>query len=134
MRVMLSALIVLACLWPTSAKAQEQKSQEELKKLYDEAVVQLKAAQDRKNELAAENEKLQARVADLEGRLNQRDIEASEYAERTWSLRARCAAWDRFISRHPDWKARWEAFLAADVLDPFSSTALDTALERPRAG
>lgn len=121
---LLAVLIGLSCLAPRLANAQEQKSPEELNKLYDEAVSQLKAAQDRKNELAAENEKLSARIVELEARLASRDVEAASFAERTWALRAREAAWQRFIARYPEWKVRWDAFLAADLFDPFADRAL----------
>jgi len=53
---------------PTRSFAQDQPNNnpEELNRKYQDALAQLKSAQDRKNELAAENEKLNARIADLE--------------------------------------------------------------------
>jgi len=125
------AIVVSGLMLPTSARAQEQKNPDELKKLYEEAVSQLKAAQDRKNELAAENEKLQARIVELETRLAERNAEAADYAERTWFLRAHLAAWQRFLDRYPDWRARWEAFLAADVFDPLADWPIHNAPPGP---
>lgn len=107
---------------------QETPNPDQLKKMYDDALAQLKAAQDRKNELAAENEKLHAQVADQQKQLTvlgaqveslQRD--AATQASRTFFLRSYYAAWQRFIAQYPELKVRWEAFLEADVLSaPYS--------------
>ena len=63
-------------------------------------------------------------MAELESRLSARTSEAAGYAEKSWFLRAHYAAWQRFIEKYPTWKVRWEAFLAADELDPFADVAL----------
>jgi hypothetical protein len=55
----------------TIALAQDANNPEQLKKLYDDALAQLKAAQDRKNELATQNEQLTAKVAELQKQLDQ---------------------------------------------------------------
>lgn len=111
-----AALLALA----GGARAQEQPNPDELKRLHDEAIVQLKAAQDRKNELAAENEALKARIAELEGLLNERAIEAAGWAERTWYLRSHYAAWQRFLERYPQLRERWRMFLRASEIDPLN--------------
>lgn len=97
--------------------AQDPNNPDELKKQLDSALEQLKAAQDRKNELAAENEKLQARVAELEKQVGEKNAEAAGFAERTWLLRAHYAAWQRFMERYPVLKARWEAFMSAGPVE-----------------
>ncbi len=100
-------------------------SPEELRRRYDDVVIQLKSAQDRKNELATENEKLHARIAELEQQLEsiqaQRDAARRELAEliqQTWFFRAHYAAWQRFISQHPRLKGQWEALFTTPLLDP----------------
>lgn len=45
--------------------AADTPSPDQLKKMYDDALVQLKSAQDRKNELAKENEDLKAKAEEL---------------------------------------------------------------------
>jgi septal ring factor EnvC (AmiA/AmiB activator) len=100
------------------AIAQETPAPDELKKMYDDALVQLKAAQDRKNELGIENEQLKARVADLEQKLtaSKADSEAlqaevNSAADRTYFLRSYYAAWQRFLERYPHLKTQWDVFL-----------------------
>lgn len=99
------------------AFGQDTNNPEELKKMHAEAMVQLKAAQDRKNELAAENEKLSARVVELEKQLGDRDQQIAAFSERTWFLRSHYAAWNKFMDRYPQMKERWNAFMSGKVLD-----------------
>lgn len=110
--------------------AQDNASPEQLRKIYDDALTQLKAAQDRKNELAAENTQLTTQIEQLKAQLNHANMqvsilerEAAAFGERTFSLRAHFAAWQRFIDYYPQLKLRWEAYLNAD---PFK---LPSALE-----
>lgn len=121
------AVMMLVLLAPAAALSQEMRH-EDLQRMYDDALVQLRAAQDRKNELATENQKLHARIAELE---QQRDDalrqladsrrEAAELAKQTWYLRAHHAAWEAFVSQHPRLKSRWEAFFKhAPLLTPGS--------------
>src|SRR5262252_25046 len=64
-----TTLVVAA---PGRALAQDQNNNpEDINRKYQDALAQLKSAQDRKNELAAENEKLHARIADLEKQLDE---------------------------------------------------------------
>jgi hypothetical protein len=118
--VFVIGLICIAFVPATPATAQEQPNPEELKKLYDEAISQLKAAQDRKNELAADNEKLQARIAELDKQLLDRDKTAAGWAERTWFYRSHYAAWERFLERYPRLREQWKQFLQMSELDPLS--------------
>lgn len=117
--VLLSATLVFA---------QDVPKPEQLKKMYEDALAQLKAAQDRKTELAQENEQLNAKLADLGKELDRLrngmvDLERrdAETAERTFFLRSQYAAWQSFLAGQPETKARWEVFL-------------DNALVNPRAG
>src|SRR5688500_12547765 len=71
LRGVVVAVVIVAALVssPAAALAQENPNPEQLKKAYDAALEQLKAAQERKNQLAAENEKLAATVAELQKQL-----------------------------------------------------------------
>ncbi len=96
--------------------AQEQSNPEELGRKYQDALEQLKSAQDRKNELATENEQLKARLGELEKLLDEHKRAAAEYAQQTFFLRSQYAAWQRFIQRYPRLATQWRAFLQNDVL------------------
>ncbi len=103
-------------------RAQEP-SAEQVRKMYDDALVQLKAAQDRKSELATENEKLRAQMVELEkqvqamdGQLKDLRLQAQGWAERTYFLRSHYAAWQQFIQGNPSLLMRWRVFLEADLL------------------
>ena len=107
----------------TLALAQDANNPEQLKKLYDDALAQLKAAQDRKNELATQNEQLTAKVAELQKQLDQARGEMlelkrqdAENAEKSFYLRSHHAAWLSFIDRYPELKSRWKQFLEKDLL------------------
>jgi Tfp pilus assembly protein PilO len=78
---------------------------------------QLKAAQDRKNELATENEHLKARVAELEKQNDELKRAAATFAEQTWKLRMHYAAWESFLkTRSPQLLEKWRLFLERDPL------------------
>ena len=103
--------------------AQDASNPEQLKKLYEDALTQLKAAQDRKNELATQNEQLTAKAADLQKQLDAAKSEMQELrrrdaenAEKNFNLRSHHAAWQAFVERYPELKARWTRFLERDIL------------------
>ncbi|HZL35739.1 MAG TPA: hypothetical protein VFC78_10555 [Tepidisphaeraceae bacterium] len=105
------------------ARAEENVKPEQIKKMYDDALVQLKAAQDRKAELAKQNEALAAKVAELSKQLAasqsqmqgmQRQID--DQAEKTFYLRSYYAAWQRFLHAHPDVTANWKFYLGHSAL------------------
>ena len=100
------------------AFAQDQANPEDLNNKYQDALAQLKAAQDRKNELATENEQLKARIAELEREAHEHRRAAAEYANGTFFLRSHFAAWQTFIDRYPQLKTRWRVFLEGGLLDP----------------
>jgi hypothetical protein len=108
---------------PAAARAQENPSPDQMKKMYDEVVVQLKAAQERKNHLAAENEKLGQQVeamrkdaAATAARLDELRRSDAEHAEKSFFLRAHYVAWQQFVRQSPETEARWRAFLGDDYL------------------
>lgn len=107
----------------TVGSAQEVSKPEELKRMYDEALGQLKAAQDRKNELAKENERLTAKVDELQKDLAAAQAEAqdlkkqvAENADKTFYLRSFHAAWEQFMRQHPEMMAPWRAFIEDGTL------------------
>jgi hypothetical protein len=115
-RIGIGIVLVFATYFSPSqvpALAQDQNNPDVLKKELADSLAQLKAAQDRKNELATENEKLKARMAAM-----QKDLDECRRAQATWSeqsyfLRVQHAAWDDFLDRYPRLKAEWEVFLSA---------------------
>ncbi len=115
------AVMLTALLSPLPARAQENPNPEQVRKMYDDAMLQLKGAQDRKNQLADENEKLKATAEDLRKQLaaaNARieDLKRAEgeHAERTFFLRAHYAAWQTFIRQYPELLTRWQTYFEAD--------------------
>jgi hypothetical protein len=108
---------------PHVARAQDAASNnpDELKKSLADALNQLKAAQDRKNELATENEKLKQKIAEQEQQLTELHRDAAEHAARTWHLRSQAAAWEAFLQRYPNLLNRWKVFLATDPLNGVSA-------------
>ena len=114
--IVLGVLGAVAWIAPV-AKAQDQPSPDQLQKMYDDALAQLKTAQDRKNELAVENEKLTARIAELTKNLEESRKQAAGYAEQTFYLRSHYAAWQNFVRKYPALRQRWIVFLEAGLLD-----------------
>ncbi|MDB5356050.1 MAG: hypothetical protein JWN24_2503 [Phycisphaerales bacterium] len=107
---------VLLC--ATGGFADDAIKPEQLKKMYDDSLVQLKAAQDRKAELAKENETLAAKVEDLKKQLaaSQQENqtlkrEVGENNQKTFFLRSYHAAWESFIRQYPEMMARWKVYL-----------------------
>ena len=85
--------------------------------------MQLKAAQDRKAELAKENDGLTAKVeelkkqlADAQGQVESLKREIADNDERTFYLRSYHAAWQSFIRRYPEVMARWKLYLGDSIL------------------
>ena len=108
--------ILLGTVVPVSHAQDGGNNPDELNRKYQDALTQLKAAQDRKNELATENEKLNAKVADLEKQLESAHREQAEFAQRTFQLRSHMAAWEAFARRYPKLLEQWKLFITADPL------------------
>lgn len=90
------SLLVLT-LAASAATVRAEPTLEQLKASYDETVRQLQQSQDRKNQLANENELLKARVAELEGKLNAITAQARQQE----FLRSQFVAWSTFLERYP---------------------------------
>lgn len=117
------ALSVLLFTPVAVSRADEPVNPQQVKKAYDEALVQLKAAQDRKAELAKENEALAAKVEELKKQLadSQTQVESmkreiADNDDRTFYLRSYHAAWQNFIRRYPEVMARWKLYLGDSLL------------------
>jgi chromosome segregation ATPase len=100
----------------SSAMAQDQLNPEELNRKYQDALAQLRAAQDRRNELTVENEKLTARIAELEKQVTEAQRQAAALAEQSFLLRSHYAAWQAFLRRYPQLAARWKLFIESNPL------------------
>jgi hypothetical protein len=121
------------------AWGQDSPQPDQLKKMYDEVLGQLRQAQDRKNELAAENDKLNVKVAELQKQLDAAKLkidegtrEAAGFAERTFFLRSYYANWQEFIRHYPKLEARWRIFLGGNVLSPWPLPDTDWPLSEGR--
>ena len=127
-RIWVVAALLLSAGW---VLAQDAPKPEQLKKMYDDALAQLKAAQDRKTELAQQNEQLTAKVGgltkELDGlraemvELKRRDADS---AERSFYLRSQYAAWQSFLDRYPEMKAKWNVFMDSTLLNPDADAEL----------
>jgi len=115
MRFVWIGLVVMSVALPGVARADDEVKPEEWQKMYKDTLVQLKAAQDRKAELAA-------RVADLEKQLqsansqnDQLKRQSADYADKTYFLRSYYAAWLQFLSTRPSMRLEWDMFLNTAV-------------------
>lgn len=104
----MAAVMGLLVLAPV-ARAQEGG---DLKKMYQDALAQLKESQDRKNQLASDNTKLAAQVADLQKQLAATKRQAAEYEQKTFSARSQFSAWTVFVETYPDIWERWRQYIA----------------------
>ena len=107
------------------ARADDDPKPEQLNQMYQETLAQLKSAQERKTQLASENEQLKAKIAELEKQIQASqtkitDLEKqnSGYAEKTFFLRSHYAAWQEFLRRYPRFQIRWRVFLENDLPSP----------------
>jgi predicted nuclease with TOPRIM domain len=92
------------------ATASHAQDAQQLQKMYDESQAQLRAAQDRKNELFVENQKLQKRLSELEEQLSATRGELETLENRAWFLREHYASWQDFVELNPPIRAMWQGF------------------------
>ena len=77
---------------------------------------QLKAAQDRKNELATENGRLKQQVAMLEQKAGEQAEKLTTSESRSYYLRQHYAAWQQFLDDNPLLRQQWITyFFVADT-------------------
>jgi chromosome segregation ATPase len=115
-------LLTTFLLTSTTAMAQEEPKPEELKKMYADALGQLKSVQDRRNELSHANDELRTKLKDLESKLAVANAQldalkkdAAVYGEKTFFLRAHYAAWQGFLQVYPDVVSRWKHYLGVGL-------------------
>jgi hypothetical protein len=130
--VMLAVLLLAT----TSVFADDKPNPDQVQKAYDDALVQLKQAQNAKNDLAKENEKLSKQIDDLKkmlgvatARINGLERQVAENDEKTFQLRSIYAAWKSFMKLHPDLLVSWRLYLGSDALaspDPSASYEQDS--------
>ena len=126
----LGAWLLTAAVASGLAYGQDDARPDQLRKRYADALAGLKQAQDRKNQLAADNEKLTARVAELQKALDAANSHVAEltraaegFDDRTFFLRSHYAAWKAFVSVDPQLKQRWNAYLrGSGTADPVEQT------------
>jgi len=118
MRSALRAAMLAIALAPW-ANAQEVRQPSDWKKMYDDASVQLRAAQDRKSEMANTIAQLTARVAALQTQLQAAQDQLNSLNQRfeadiarTYLLNAAYTGWESFTLQNPDVRDRWRAFWA----------------------
>ncbi len=98
--------------------AQDANSVDSLHKELADTKNQLKAAQDRKNELSIENEKLKAQIA-----ASQKELDDAQHKQATSDtqllvMRMHEAAWTAFLDLYPMLKSQWQIFLEVGSFDP----------------
>jgi phage I-like protein len=102
------AAIALLLLSSRVALGQDGPNPEQLKRMYNDALVQLRSAQDRKNELANENEALRSKLAEMtkaietnHAQIEQLKANWAKLVERDNARHARTTMWKNFVDR--DW-------------------------------
>jgi len=122
MRSLLLAILVLVIVSP-GARADDKPNPDQLQKAYNDALVQLKDAQNAKNELASANDKLGKQVEDMkkqlagaQARVSELERQVSDNDGKTFYLRSFYAAWQAFIKLHPELVVRWRLYLGEDAL------------------
>ena len=98
------------------ALAQEELTSDQLRRMYDDAVAQLKTAQDRRNELARENEKLKTRIAGLEKELEQARASYAELQTNTLADQQLAVGIRDFMQDHPVIGFRWQLYKGRNLL------------------
>lgn len=116
-------LVALLLVFPSLSLAEDKPNPAALKKAYDDALVQLKAAQDSKNALAKQNADLSKQVDELKKQLAADAAQmqglrrqVADNDEKTFELRSSQAAWKSFMRLHPGLLAQWKLFIADDAL------------------
>ena len=114
-----AALVGVLAVAASPSPTRADDAADQLRAQYDDAVAQLKAAQDRKNELQADNDRLNGRIKELEAAIAAKDqttrVTLADSADRTFFLRSHYAAWQSFVADRPDVAAAWRQYLGVAV-------------------
>lgn len=115
--------VMLILVAASFARAEDGPNPDQLKKAYDDALVQLKDAQNSKNELAKANDQLGKQVEELKKQLaaSQHKLldlqrQVAENDEKTFQLRSFYAAWHAFLNSHPQVLVQWKRYIRFDTL------------------
>jgi hypothetical protein len=100
------------------ASAQDEIKPDELKKLYNDTLVQLKAAQDRKAELATRVEQQEKQLQSADAQIADLQRQLADSADRTYFLRIYYNAWTQFIAAEPAIGKEWEVYLSTALPAP----------------
>ena len=114
MRRMLAGLLLLAICSPVFGDGDGDVNGDQLKRMYDNAVAQLRAAQDGRNEIAKKNETLTAQIRDLQKQVQDAKDEAQSKVEGAYKMRREYGAFQEFLERYPGLNMRWRIFLGTD--------------------
>ncbi|HTW93700.1 MAG TPA: hypothetical protein VMD30_02830 [Tepidisphaeraceae bacterium] len=130
--------VILCVLFPALACAQDTHSPQEWQKLYADASNQLRAAQDRKAQLSAENATLAAQVRQLQSKLQQASVQiktlrlqVDSFDQRTYFLTTDYLYWQGFLAKNPVTRVRWRLFLNAASPVRFPQWDWMTDLQNP---
>lgn len=115
-RACATVFMIAMLLAPGPLLAQEELTSEQLRRMYDDAIAQGKATQDRRNELARDNEKLRLHIAELEKKLEEAQAKLTEVADSTFHARSRCAAIEEFLQANPSIRGQWLVFLQRNTI------------------
>ena len=117
-RRVMAAWVGIACVSSTLAMGQAEPSPDQMRRMYNDTLHQLQEAQNRRNELAAENDRLNAKVADLQkqldaaqAKLGEEQRRSAEFASRTIDLRTQSNLWHEFLAHDSALQRRWDAFV-----------------------
>ena len=123
--IMVALIVALGSAGPVRSVQAQEPTYEQLRKMYDDALKELKASQERKNQLSEENDRLKANLEDFRKQLaaaNTRVAELQrdqqEEADKTFFLRSHYAAWEAFIRQYPELRGRWKVYIESDYVDP----------------
>ena len=118
---LLWGFVALACTVAAPPTHAQNSDLEGLKRAYDDTLAQLRSAQDRKNELAIENEKLRAELTTLKSQLTteQQKIATLQsqldvLLDRSYAARSTQAAFGTFLRANPQARKLWELHFAAN--------------------
>src|SRR3954453_5674667 len=116
-RTWAAAVFVLAAGLALPAVPARAQDAGQWKKSYEGGIEKLKAAQERKNQLATENEKLvqqldaaKKELAAAKARVEELSRTDADHAEKTFFLRSHYMAWQQFVGHDLDLQARWRRF------------------------
>jgi septal ring factor EnvC (AmiA/AmiB activator) len=127
---LLAGLLAGIFLFSGLSYAADTPTPDQLKKMYDDALVQLKSAQDRKNELAKENEDLKAKTEELTRDLATAQAQVQDLKRDVADNAGKDhAAWENFLRQYPEVLAKWKSFLQSDIA---AATTKTPALLDPR--